>query len=127
MKPSPVRRTSLLTGERCQRFGQSLDRPAIVLLDLVAHRPAVHPGDVAALDEEGLTREWAVGRGQVGDDWRDVGRVPHVERAFLRGDDLLEARRRKREASTRRGGNAVALHPVADELLRTDLTERRDA
>src|SRR5437764_4393356 len=71
------------------------DRPAVVLLDALRHRPVLEQLDRPALHEEHLAGGRAVLGRQVGDQRRDVGRVPDVELSSVlgRGNDVAQAGR----------------------------------
>ena len=131
-KPEPVLGRHLrygfsLRGPRSA--GRELgDGPAVALVDLLDRRPRLHPLHHAALHDERLAADRAVGGGEVGDERRDVGRVPDVERAGIVGrlHRVAEPGRLEREPGAGAGRDRVAAHAVAHELLRAHLREGRD-
>src|SRR5436190_12371001 len=120
----------LLRGLELQRFLLELiDGPAIALVDLLGELPRLEPLHDAALDEERLARERAVLAGEVADERRHVGRVPHVELAFVLGclHGVLEPGRLLGETRAGGGGDGVRADAVPAELEGRDVRERRDA
>src|SRR4051794_36062982 len=77
----PARRITSST-EQLRHLGlELLHRPPVVLLDGLGHRPRLEEADGAALDEEDLAGGRARLRREIGDERRDVGRIPDVELA----------------------------------------------
>ena len=96
-RQSTARRCYSVFASGAESGRETADSPPLVLLHFIAHRPAVHACDVATLHEEGLTGERTVGSDQIGDERRDVGRVPRVEATDRRLHDVLEAGGGERE------------------------------
>ncbi len=69
----------------------------------------------------------AARRGEVRDERRHVGRVPHVEALGRGGHDLAQAGRGLGEPGAGGGRDAVRPHAVARQLLRADDAEGPDA